>query len=154
MKSVGICVHEPQEIYPRSFATTRFHFETKTFLETEYRKSIARDSGYKDHIYGIDFSPDGHLVTTSVDGSVHLYDRRFNRIKKRPIGNEPFHAYSSPDGSEIAIGFNDVPRVAVLSGKDLSDRHAVDTVGIGNQKNLIAVAWSAADGHFLYAGGE
>ncbi|QSA97990.1 caspase family protein [Methylococcus sp. EFPC2] len=122
-------------------------FETRNF------RRIALDAAYQDHILGIDFSPDGRLVTTSVDGYARLYDARFKRIKVRKIGNEPFHAYFSPDGSEVAIGFNDAPRVAILSGVDLSDRHAVDVTGLDKQKNLIAVAWSD-DGHYLHAGGE
>ena len=58
----------------------------------------------------------------------------------------------SPDGTLVAVGFNDTTAVNVLAGEDLSFRYAPDTSSVANG-NLSTVAWSR-DGQRLYAGGR
>ena len=111
------------------------------------------DKVYKDRIYGIDFSPDGRLAVTSVDGYVRLYNNAFDLLQEKNLGDRPFHAYFSPDGSEIAIGFDAKARVEILSGFDLTGKFSPDIKSLTNQKNLIAVEWSPT-GDIVYAGGE
>src|SRR5205823_3633077 len=83
-----------------------------------------------------------------------LYDANFKRIAQRqtPGGQRPFAVRFAPDGAEVALGFIDTTAVNVLSGEDLSFRHAPDTSGVNNG-NLSTVAWSR-DGRLLYAGGR
>ncbi|PIZ20843.1 MAG: hypothetical protein COY50_02545, partial [Deltaproteobacteria bacterium CG_4_10_14_0_8_um_filter_43_12] len=57
-----------------------------------------------------------------------------------------------PDGSKIAVGFDDSTKVDVLSGKDLSYLYSPDSNGVADG-NLVAVSWSS-DGSSLYAGGS
>jgi hypothetical protein len=94
------------------------------------------------------------LVTSSWDGYVRLYDAQFKRIAKQkaPGGERPFAVRFSPDGTLVAVGFDDTRAVNVLSGEDLSFRNAPDT-GSVSSGNVLAVAWSR-DGQRLYAGGR
>jgi WD40 repeat protein len=118
---------------------------------------LGEDAGYERSSYGCDFARDGRLVTTSFDGTLRLYQVRDDGLrllakKNAPGGKAPYSARFSPDGSKIAIGFDDSTSVDVLDGRDLSPLYAPDTSGVTNG-NLIAVSWSA-DGRMLYAGGR
>lgn len=111
-----------------------------------------RDSSFGSGSYGITFDRAGRLAAASYDGSVRLYDRSFAKVATvtAPGGKEPHGIAFSPDGSRIAVGYDDSSRVDVLSGKDLSLLFSADTTGVA--KILSNVAWSA-DGRFLFAGG-
>lgn len=112
------------------------------------------DPAYGGASYGAAFDRNGRLVTTSEDGFVRLYDSTLHLLAKKqvPGGIRPFGVAFSPDGSQVAVGFADSTKVAVLSGQDLSFRFAPDTTAVTNG-NLSKVAWSA-DGSRLYAGGK
>ena len=116
------------------------------------------DRDYGDSSYGADFDRAGKLVTTSYDGFIRLYatgrDGSLRLLAKRsaPGGQQPFDVKFSPDGSRIAVGFDDSTKVAVLQASDLAPLYAPDTTGVNNG-NLSSVAWSA-DGRTLYAGGR
>jgi WD40 repeat protein len=114
----------------------------------------ALDKDYGGDIYGADFDSVGGLVTTSTDGYLRRYDARFLLIakEKAPGGKDPSAIRFSPDGQEIAVGFDDTTAVNVLSGNDLAFRFAPDNHGVVGNGNLGSVAWSA-DGRRLYAGG-
>ncbi len=71
--------------------------------------------------------------------------------EKAQGGKEPFSAVFSPDGSKIAVGFNDSTHVDLLSAKDLSHLYSPSTAGV-DKGNLGRVAWSD-DGSTLFAGG-
>jgi WD40 repeat protein len=113
-------------------------------------------SGGADTDYGYDtywaaFSPDSRqLLTTSYDGFIRLYDvsagLRLLRKEKEPSRGWLYGAAFSPDGSRIAIGYDDVPRVDVLADGDLSLLFS-RTVARGA---LSVVAWSR-DGSYLFA---
>jgi len=113
----------------------------------------AEDKDYGDQSYGVDFDRNGRPAATSYDGFVRLYDRAFKLIakKKAPGGNRPSSVSFSPDGNEIAVGFNDSTRVDILSGQDLAHRFS-PTPPEAAGEHLGSVAWSL-DGRFLYAGG-
>lgn len=116
---------------------------------------VGRDPDYEGRILGLDFDSKGRVATTSFDGHVRLYDEHFKLIRRSPIGvgRSPMDLAFSPDGGELAVGFFDVPRVAILSAEDLELRHLPDTVGLVGQLNLLSIAWSA-DGTVLYAAGR
>jgi len=114
---------------------------------------IARDTNYNGTSYGMAFSPDGsRLATADYSGYVRLYDANFNRIAhyKTPSGR-PFKISYHPDGSKIAVGFEDAIAVTVLDGKTLSPLTKLDASGIRGG-NIMAVSWSG-DGSTVYAGG-
>lgn len=127
-------------------------YDTKNY-ESE---PVFSDSDYGDNSFGADFDKDGRLVTTSYDGYIRLYEYKDNKwlLKKEKAkgGNKPFSASFSPDGSKIAVGFNDSQKVDILSAKDLSFLYSPDTSGVDNG-DLVSVAWSL-DGKYLYAGGR
>ena len=114
------------------------------------------DAAYGDSSRSVDFDRGDKLVSTSADGLLRLYrvgDNGLTMIRNQrgPGGKRPFSARFSPDGSRIAVGYDDSARVDVVSGDDLRLLYSPDTTGI-NSPNLGSVAWSA-DGRQLYAGG-
>jgi WD40 repeat protein len=119
---------------------------------------VGEDRDYGDSSYGADFDRAGKLVTTSDDGFIRLYaTERDGSLRlltkwKANDGQQPFDVKFSPDGSHVAVGFRDSPKVAVLQASDLASLHAPDTIGVSNG-DLHSVAWSA-DGRTLYAGGQ
>ena len=121
---------------------------------TQDYTQVAGDMAYSDGSYGADFDAAGRLVTASYDGFVRLYDRNGKLRTKRnaPEGARPHGVAFSPDGTRVAVGYDDSTRVDVLSGKDLTPLYAPNTSGVENG-NLASVSWSA-DGRWLYAGGE
>lgn len=125
--------------------------------ETEGYGLRFTDSDYGNDSYWADFDGKGRLVTASYDGYVRLYNyenNTFKLIKKEKTkgGSRPFSVSFSPDGSQIAVGFDDSTKVDVLSGEDLSYLFSPDTSAINNG-DISSVAWSS-DGVYLYAGGR
>ncbi|MBF0379804.1 MAG: caspase family protein [Magnetococcales bacterium] len=103
--------------------------------------------------YSVDYALDGRLLTTGWDGYLRIYDKKYNLIIKKAAwgGSKPHVARFSPDGQEVAVGFQDSPHVNILSGSDLTYRHSPESSGV-DHGNLNVVSWSA-NGNFLYAGG-
>jgi dipeptidyl aminopeptidase/acylaminoacyl peptidase len=118
-------------------------------------KEVFRDKGYGADSNWAEFDRGGRLVTTSDDGNLRLYGpgAEFRLLVKRaaPGGKQPFVARFSPDGSKVAVSFDDSTAVNVLSGRDLVFEYAPDTKPATGSLN--AVAWSV-DGRILYAGGR
>ena len=115
---------------------------------------VAEDLDYGGHSYSAHFDSTGRLVTTSYDGFIRLYGSDFALLAKEKAsgGERPFAARFSPDGEQIAVGFQDTTAVEVLDGRTLRRLYTPDTDGVDNG-NLPTVAWSA-DSRFLYAGGR
>ncbi|WP_295458846.1 caspase family protein [uncultured Thiodictyon sp.] len=141
---------------------------------------VGRDPDYGDKAHWADFAADGRLVTSCYYDRVRLYDaptefagpipvpRRsiWGRIwsslgghpsikpshrTRPPGGKRPFAVAFSPDGTRIAVGYEDSTAVDLLDGRTLAHLGSADTAGIGNG-SLSTVAWSA-DGGTLFAGG-
>jgi WD40 repeat protein len=128
-------------------------YQTKDYTQ------VGEDKDYDNQSSAADFDSDDKLVTTCADGFVRLYaplaaSGTLRLLFKLNITDgERAQAVSfSPDGSRIAIGFDDWKRVAVLSGNNLSLLYEPNTGSI-YKGTLISVAWSA-DGKTLYAGGN
>nr|WP_320133960.1 caspase family protein [uncultured Holophaga sp.] len=116
-------------------------------------REIFRDEAYGDQIYGADFDPHGRLATSSWDGKLRLYSPTGLKLREVPAqdGKQPHRISFSPDGSRLAVGFNDAPVVALYSGADLSRLFLPDCGGASY--GFPAVAWSL-DGSQLMAGGK
>jgi WD40 repeat protein len=122
-------------------------------------RPMPSDSQYRRSSYWAAFDLSGRLVTTSEDGSVRLYasDHYDTPIARFDTpGRDPFEASFSPDGTRVAVGYDDKPDVVVLSGADLRElfRPSVPARPSvpGPDDSLGAVGWSV-DGRFLFAGG-
>jgi hypothetical protein len=68
-------------------------------------------------------------------------------------GHLPYAAAFSQDGARVAVGFDDTPKVVILSGLDLTRPFEAHTAGIANTDNISSIGWSQ-DGRFLFAGGS
>jgi len=120
------------------------------------------DSSYGAASYGATWNRDGRLATSSLDGQIRLYapinDARscgtLTPIARQtaPGGKEPFSVAFTPDGTRLAVGYDDSTRVDVLDGASLQALFSADTTGASNG-TLSSVAWSA-DGQTLVAGGR
>jgi WD40 repeat protein len=117
------------------------------------------DKDYGGASYSAHFAADDRLVTTSWDGYIRLYmlgetgrsPLQLITKEKAPGGSQPVAARFSPDGSRVAVGYNDTTAVSVLSGRSLTPLYSPDISGVQNV-NLGSLAWSV-DGRYLYAGG-
>jgi WD40 repeat protein len=142
----------------RYLAATLFGKNGVRVFSTSAYTQVGEDRDYGDSSYCADFDRAGRLVTTSVDGFIHLYatgsDGSLRLLAKWSAagGQLPFDVKFSPDGTRVAVGFANSMKVAVLQAIDLAPLYAPDATGVTNGP-LGMVAWSA-DGRTLYAGGR
>lgn len=115
---------------------------------------IGQDRAYGSDSYDASFDRGGRLVTSCLDGFLRLYDPSLRLLTKvaAPGGKRPYSVRFSPDGTKVAVGYEDSTRVDVLSGADLRLLYSPDVTGV-DKVNLGSVTWSA-DGAELYAGGR
>jgi WD40 repeat protein len=114
---------------------------------------VFRDTDYGDAIYGAAFATDGRLATASRDGKVRLYDRDFKLVvppRKPTGGNEPLRVAFSPDGTMLAVGYEDAATVDLFDGHSLAPLPRPNVDGL--RGTLGIVTWSK-DGKTLYASG-
>jgi hypothetical protein len=102
------------------------------------------------------FDTAGRLVSSSADGKLRLYDPRGRKLGERaPVaGGRPFGLALSPDGTLVAVGYENRMRVEILALPDFRSVALPDTAGLDGE-GLPAVAW-ASDGRGgvqLHAGG-
>jgi WD40 repeat protein len=131
--------------------TTTDYFKPGGYKEGIY--TISRERYDFCNVNGIDFDRSGRLITSCSDGYLRLYDKDLQMLRQvRAPGGERLYAVRfSPDGSKLALGYDDRARVDVLDGNSLKGLYQPDTSGVSSG-DLRAVAWSA-DGSALYAGG-
>jgi len=115
----------------------------------------AADTQCQDDLMDMDVSRRGRIVTAALDGYIRLYDRNFKLIGRRavPGGKKPVSVRFSPGAEEIAIGFVDVPAIAVAAAQDLNLKYLVNTKNLPGQTGFTTVVWSS-DGTALYGSGE
>ena len=121
------------------------------------------DPDFKATSLGASWGRDGRLVVSSFDGNLRLYQvtpspgstsgasLRKLKIAVAPGGKQPNAVAFHPDGSRVAVGYLDSPRVDVLDAGSLTLRYSPDIGGVNNG-NLFSVAWRG-DGLSLAAAG-
>jgi uncharacterized caspase-like protein/WD40 repeat protein len=116
--------------------------------------SLAGEDEYHHISFGVDFAPDGRLVTTCLDGFVRLYSKDLTMLQKRPApgGRRIYGVAFSQDGSKIAVGYQGAKRVDVLAASGLSLMVSLDFSG-GNNDSVLSVEFSC-EGGYLYASGK
>lgn len=122
-------------------------------LRTTSWKPAMVDRVYGGDTYGVAFSPDGRIATTSWDGFVRLYGRNHKLVARQRLktAESPHGIAFSADGRFLAVGNVASPRVEVLSGQDLSFLYT--PMSKGNENGAFSsVAWGG-DGE-LYAAGS
>ncbi|PIE56809.1 MAG: hypothetical protein CSA34_02270 [Desulfobulbus propionicus] len=129
----------------------------------EYWRLAGTDRNYSNTLYWLDFAPmttgqqSARLVTSCLDGNLRLYRAATDglHLEKKSIaggGKHPVGVAFSPDGSRIAVGYDDSTAVTVHHGTSLARLFAADTSGMDNG-SLLSVAWSI-DGRQLYGAGR
>ena len=117
---------------------------------------VMEDGEYQgSYTYGLDFDWKNRLVTSSYDGYIRLYDSQFNLINKAMPRRkeEPLSVKFSPDGSKIAVGYNNLVVVDVLDAKNLSRLYTPNYSNVTTNGHVGKLCWSL-DNEFLFAGGQ
>lgn len=114
--------------------------------DTTTGRLIFEDTNYTGPARMVSFATDGRLAATAADGRVRVYTPQGRKISDRaPVQNgRPYGLAWSPDGTLLAIGFEDRLRIEVLAASDLRTLFIPDTSGMTGE-GLPAVTW-AADG--------
>ncbi len=123
------------------------------------------DTDFGDSAYDLAFGPEGtpaagRLAVTSWDGWIRLYDGPSDfelRVSDASPGSQPSGIAFSPDGSRLAVGYDDAPRVDLLDAASLQSLGSADVAGLsGGDLNSVAFLPPALPGeaHRLAAGGS
>jgi WD40 repeat protein len=142
----------------RRLAATLFSGGIRLYDSDQGWGEAARDEEYDDQSNGAAFAPDGRLATTTDDGKVRLYAANLNGTIRPTVAidasGHPWGIAFSPDGTRLAVGYEDRAAVTLLDGRTLAELPGPDVkaiIGIGG--GLHAVAWSL-DGRSLFAAGN
>jgi hypothetical protein len=86
----------------------------------------------------------GQLAVTAADGRVRVYDNAGRKLAERvpQQGAKPYGLAFSPDGTLLAVGYEDRLRIDILAATDLRPVFSPDIGGLTGE-GLPAVAWSA-----------
>jgi WD40 repeat protein len=120
-------------------------------FDTQTWRVALDDRSYRPDASSAAFGPDGRLFVVSLDGTLRPYGPGPTFARQRPVslGHIPYSVAVDPQGAYIAVGFLDLPSVALIDAHTLRLRYLTAAV---NNGNLDQVAWSAT-GDRLAAGG-
>ena len=104
---------------------------------------LFEDAAYTAPARMVAFDAQGRLASSSADGAVRVYAPDGRRLAQRvPVqGARAYGIAFSPDGSLIALGYEDRLRVEVLATSDLRTVFVPDVAGLAGE-GLPAVAWA------------
>ena len=104
---------------------------------------LFEDTAFTGPVRMVAFEPGGRLAASSADGAIRVYDAQGRRVAQRaPVqGGRPYGIAFSPEGSLLAVGFEDRLRVEILAVADLRTVFVPDVTGLAGE-GLPAVAWA------------
>ena len=104
---------------------------------------LFEDTAFTGPVRMVAFEPGGRLAASSADGAIRVYDAQGRRVAQRaPVqGGRPYGIAFSPEGSLLAVGFEDRLRVEILAVADLRTVFVPDVAGLAGE-GLPAVAWA------------
>lgn len=115
-------------------------------------KSFAtQNNDCSDTVTAIEYLADNRFITACLDGSVRMYDEKFQLIAKHTLANKhrPWRIAPSPNQTQVAIGTLDASEIEVLSLKDLTPTNTLSP----NQKKTGAFASVDWSGDTLFGAG-
>jgi hypothetical protein len=124
-------------------------------LDARTYRVLAEDREFGERVVDLEFSRGGLLAVATFDGSVRLYDKTLKLLARQnvKISRQISGVGFSPDGTLLAIGFADLPVIAVVSVPEFRLITALDLRSIPEQRSLCCFTWSL-DGRQLFAGGN
>jgi hypothetical protein len=124
--------------------------------DLQSRALVRSDARMQDKILGAAFSPSGDFAITTYDGYLWLFRAasgyQADSVKLTGAG-KPTHVQFSPDGNELAVGFDAAPAFSIIDSQLLRETVVQRLPDDAAQRDLHVVEWSA-DGEYIYAGGE
>jgi len=123
-------------------------FDTYTWIQ---EKSFI---DYEGECYGISFDNAARMVTVCYDGKIRLYNKDFEMIKQAKGESKQIYSVAfSPDGSVLAIGYQDMTRIEVLDGKTLKTLYIADITGVNStDQQFNAISFTQSGTHLLGGG--
>ncbi len=122
--------------------------DAHTFVE------VGRDSEYGNDVVDISsVEAGGWVVAASLDGALRVYDSSLHLVQRQPLGisMRPGYTAELPGQPVFALGFQDLPVVAVFHLPDLKLQFAAKVEGDPDQTSLCCAGWSA-DGSLMATG--
>ncbi|MCX6258346.1 MAG: caspase family protein [Bacteroidia bacterium] len=115
---------------------------------------IKKLTGYEGACFNVSFDREGRMATICLDGKIRLYDAGFSLINERLMqeGTLLQNIAFSPDGSKLAVGYNDSPVIEILDSKNLFTIYKPDITGSVGGTSTHYVTFSS-DGNYLYSDG-
>lgn len=112
--------------------------------------------GYGNASYNLCFDYSGRLATVCNDAYLRLYNKKFKKQKEIQTsgGKQPYSLAFAPDGSKVAVGYNDSPTIEVYDGASLKLLYKPDIAGAENKNGGLDVLSFSTDGRYLFGGGK
>jgi WD40 repeat protein len=114
---------------------------------------IFQDKAFRGNVYGIDYDSRGNLIATSDQGDIKYFhpDGTLAYALHSEHGVQIYSVRFSPDGSLLALGYDDSPAVEVREALDGSVAFEASDPK-GKRARFSSVAWSADGSRILAAG--